>query len=42
MFDLFGSKRQRKKISKAENTILERQKYKCARCGKPLKPEDTT
>ena len=41
MFDIIGGgkKSRRKYISKAdEDKILERQKWKCARCGKTLKP----
>jgi len=41
MFDIFGGGKnsRRKYISKAdEDKILERQKWKCARCGKTLKP----
>jgi len=40
MFDIFGEERKRRKyISKAdEDKLLEKQKWKCARCGKILRP----
>ena len=41
MFDIFGERKNNKRVylSKADkDKILERQKWKCARCGKTLKP----
>jgi|Deesub1362A_J573_1020465.scaffolds.fasta_scaffold00370_31 hypothetical protein len=40
MFDIFGEEKKRRKyISKAdEDKLLEKQKWKCARCGKILRP----